>query len=170
MKRLSDQHGTFQLEASVATRRLEQTETDLVALRAAVNSERSLREKREGALGSLRRELALEKGSVEELKREATAAKEARRRVELQVRVDRFCVSVVVSSRAEKHWYIAARQGGCVYWHVFKQRRERVHSCCRDTRVGGRKIGRVFLFDEKKYFKERHGALVLKYTPEYTWD
>lgn len=97
MKRLSDQHGTFQLEASVTTRRLEQTETDLAALRAAVNSERSLLEQREGALGSLRRELALEKGNVEELKREATAAKEARRRVESQVRVDRFCVSVVVS-------------------------------------------------------------------------
>lgn len=92
MRRLSNQHGAFQSEASITTRRLGQAEMDLAALRATLHSERALREQVDRAVEALKRELASEKDSFKEIKGEANVAKEARRRSESQVSFTQACV------------------------------------------------------------------------------
>lgn len=84
MRRLSDEQGACQAEASVTTRRLEKTEADLAVLRAELGSERSARERVNVTVGLLRRKVVEEKAGFEEMKLQVALVRAARRRSESQ--------------------------------------------------------------------------------------
>lgn len=84
VRRLSDEQGARQAEASVATTRLEKTEADLAVLRAELSSERSVRERVNVTVGILRRKLAEEKAGFQEMDLQFSRARAARRRSESQ--------------------------------------------------------------------------------------
>lgn len=84
VRRLSDEQGARQAEASVTTRRLEKTEADLAVLRAELSSERSARERTNVTVGLLRRKVVEEKAGCEEMKLQLALVRAARRRSESQ--------------------------------------------------------------------------------------
>lgn len=87
VRRLSDQQGASQAEASVTKRRLEKAETDLVVVRVELGAERSVRERANGTVGTLRRKMAEEKAGLEEVKLQLALVRAARRRSESQASI-----------------------------------------------------------------------------------
>lgn len=85
VQRLSDQQGILRAEASITIQRLGRAETDLETAGAALQGERFLRERGESTAEGLKRELSERKEDCENLRREAAAEREARRRSESQV-------------------------------------------------------------------------------------
>lgn len=84
IRKLSDQYKAVQSEASVMTRHLEQAEKDLITLDSALSSERSLRKEINTTVGTLKKNIAKERSTFQEMKVDVTVARQARRRSESQ--------------------------------------------------------------------------------------